>query len=152
MAFSHKRGVATVSWAVFFPSRRRHTRWTGDWSSDVCSSDLGWDPATLEPADGQHGAEGGGVPAGLGDEEHADVGPEPAAHVGQQEVERVEAGVVPHPARTGLTPPPAPPRPRGAPPPPRAGGGAAPGPAPPPGRAGAGGGGGPPSPPPPPGP
>src|SRR4051794_8400063 len=24
----------------FFSSRRRHTRWTGDWSSDVCSSDL----------------------------------------------------------------------------------------------------------------
>src|SRR5690348_18406640 len=26
--------------AFFFSSRRRHTRWTGDWSSDVCSSDL----------------------------------------------------------------------------------------------------------------
>src|SRR5690348_17664206 len=25
----------------FFSSRRRHTRWTGDWSSDVCSSYLG---------------------------------------------------------------------------------------------------------------
>src|SRR5580704_10830910 len=24
----------------FVASRRRHTRWTGDWSSDVCSSDL----------------------------------------------------------------------------------------------------------------
>src|SRR5690348_18148553 len=24
----------------FFSSRRRHTRWTGDWISDVCSSDL----------------------------------------------------------------------------------------------------------------
>src|SRR5690348_14555198 len=24
----------------FFSSRRRHTGWTGDWSSDVCSSDL----------------------------------------------------------------------------------------------------------------
>src|SRR5690625_7605119 len=24
----------------FFSSRRRHTRWPGDWSSDVCSSDL----------------------------------------------------------------------------------------------------------------
>src|SRR6266487_6061553 len=30
----------------FFSSRRRHTRWTGDWSSDVCSSDLGG-PAEL---------------------------------------------------------------------------------------------------------
>src|SRR6266487_6000723 len=27
----------------FFSSRRRHTRWTGDWSSDVCSSDLDMD-------------------------------------------------------------------------------------------------------------
>src|SRR6202451_4811838 len=24
----------------FFSSRRRHTRYSGDWSSDVCSSDL----------------------------------------------------------------------------------------------------------------
>src|SRR4051794_8867930 len=29
----------------FFSSRRRHTRWTGDWSSDVCSSDLRPRPA-----------------------------------------------------------------------------------------------------------
>src|SRR5712692_8581785 len=27
----------------FFSSRRRHTRWNCDWSSDVCSSDLGGD-------------------------------------------------------------------------------------------------------------
>src|SRR5215510_5107089 len=27
----------------FFSSRRRHTRWPRDWSSDVCSSDLGGD-------------------------------------------------------------------------------------------------------------
>src|SRR5437867_5528617 len=26
----------------FFSSRRRHTRSYGDWSSDVCSSDLDW--------------------------------------------------------------------------------------------------------------
>src|SRR6266568_2749283 len=26
----------------FFSSRRRHTRWNCDWSSDVCSSDLRW--------------------------------------------------------------------------------------------------------------
>src|SRR5437773_11690289 len=25
----------------FFSSRRRHTRWPRDWSSDMCSSDLG---------------------------------------------------------------------------------------------------------------
>src|SRR6266487_7084366 len=46
----------------FFSSRRRHTRWTGDWSSDVCSSDLGaralgpafgrsWAAAAHRPAD-----------------------------------------------------------------------------------------------------
>src|SRR5256885_7464606 len=31
-----------MSWSVnfFFSSRRRHTRLQGDWSSDVCSSDL----------------------------------------------------------------------------------------------------------------
>src|SRR5438105_11935540 len=29
----------------FFSSRRRHTRSTRDWSSDVCSSDLGAQPA-----------------------------------------------------------------------------------------------------------
>src|SRR5690348_17735139 len=31
----------TACLSFFFSSRRRHTRWTGDWSSDVCSSDLG---------------------------------------------------------------------------------------------------------------
>src|SRR5207253_6087599 len=29
----------------FFSSRRRHTRWPRDWSSDVCSSDLGLEKA-----------------------------------------------------------------------------------------------------------
>src|SRR5207302_3224296 len=51
----------------FFSSRRRHTRFSRDWSSDVCSSDLvsqarkfGARPATpyraisLEPGDGRH--------------------------------------------------------------------------------------------------
>src|SRR5438876_322594 len=28
-----------IGGGFFFSSRRRHTRWTGDWSSDVCSSD-----------------------------------------------------------------------------------------------------------------
>src|SRR5439155_15864337 len=31
----------TISFIFFFSSRRRHTRWPRDWSSDVCSSDLG---------------------------------------------------------------------------------------------------------------
>src|SRR5689334_18359497 len=29
-----------VLFVFFFSSRRRHTRWNCDWSSDVCSSDL----------------------------------------------------------------------------------------------------------------
>src|SRR5437762_7524748 len=29
-----------ISLFFFFSSRRRHTRYIGDWSSDVCSSDL----------------------------------------------------------------------------------------------------------------
>src|SRR2546426_11785533 len=32
----------------FFSSRRRHTRLQGDWSSDVCSSDLTFEPETTE--------------------------------------------------------------------------------------------------------
>src|SRR5256885_8169901 len=34
------RRSRTIPWAFFFSSRRRHTRLQGDWSSDVCSSDL----------------------------------------------------------------------------------------------------------------
>src|SRR5258707_8048671 len=35
--------LSVLSWALFFffSSRRRHTRYWRDWSSDVCSSDLG---------------------------------------------------------------------------------------------------------------
>src|SRR5579863_9639065 len=51
--------------SFFFSSRRRHTRWTGDWSSDVCSSDL----AILAVFAGERGARrrrmvlpGGGLP------------------------------------------------------------------------------------------
>src|SRR2546429_1496442 len=37
------RCVVSLAWMVtfFFSSRRRHTRCSRDWSSDVCSSDLG---------------------------------------------------------------------------------------------------------------
>src|SRR2546430_4178554 len=34
--------ASVVRWIFFFSSRRRHTRFDCDWSSDVCSSDLGW--------------------------------------------------------------------------------------------------------------
>src|SRR5436189_4515865 len=33
-------GLSCMVIAFFFSSRRRHTRYIGDWSSDVCSSDL----------------------------------------------------------------------------------------------------------------
>src|SRR5690606_32015233 len=35
-----RKRIGTVSF--FFSSRRRHTRFSRDWSSDVCSSDLGY--------------------------------------------------------------------------------------------------------------
>src|SRR6266481_7389694 len=34
--------------SFFFSSRRRHTRWNCDWSSDVCSSDLILDAGICE--------------------------------------------------------------------------------------------------------
>src|SRR5437764_13286095 len=33
--------------SFFFSSRRRHTRYIGDWSSDVCSSDLSNRPVPI---------------------------------------------------------------------------------------------------------
>src|SRR5688500_20278783 len=33
--------MTLTHYLFFFSSRRRHTRLQGDWSSDVCSSDLG---------------------------------------------------------------------------------------------------------------
>src|SRR5437762_4002833 len=39
----------------FFSSRRRHTRYIGDWSSDVCSSDL-MDAATGKPGASERAA------------------------------------------------------------------------------------------------
>src|SRR5205809_5929825 len=38
-----------VYFFFFFSSRRRHTRCSRDWSSDVCSSDLGRRPVGLRP-------------------------------------------------------------------------------------------------------
>src|SRR5256885_5291513 len=39
-AVSTGRSVGYFIYFFFFSSRRRHTRLQGDWSSDVCSSDL----------------------------------------------------------------------------------------------------------------
>src|SRR5256885_4868214 len=41
--------AAAEPYGFFFSSRRRHTRLQGDWSSDVCSSDLP-PPAHIAPA------------------------------------------------------------------------------------------------------
>src|SRR2546430_13138702 len=40
----------STSLVFFFSSRRRHTRFDCDWSSDVCSSDLGAKPAKPKDA------------------------------------------------------------------------------------------------------
>src|ERR1022692_5300165 len=37
---SHVLSYVSCTLVLFFSSRRRHTRLQGDWSSDVCSSDL----------------------------------------------------------------------------------------------------------------
>src|SRR5439155_24844538 len=51
----------------FFSSRRRHTRWPRDWSSDVCSSDLGARLLTLTNAARRAGAPAGAAgPCGRG--------------------------------------------------------------------------------------
>src|SRR5207253_6482630 len=39
--------MSTFPFIYYFSSRRRHTRWPRDWSSDVCSSDLL--PTTVGP-------------------------------------------------------------------------------------------------------
>src|SRR2546429_4050761 len=38
----YSRVMSTRRLVFFFSSRRRHTRCSRDWSSDVCSSDLCW--------------------------------------------------------------------------------------------------------------
>src|SRR5256885_8842318 len=44
MSICFPTGTSTKPGTIvfFFSSRRRHTRLQGDWSSDVCSSDLQW--------------------------------------------------------------------------------------------------------------
>src|SRR5260370_11477657 len=56
------RRISLLSFFFFFSSRRRHTRFKCDWSSDVCSSDLGspwWSAckAELDLRNGQQLAE-----------------------------------------------------------------------------------------------
>src|SRR5579884_4046779 len=46
MLFCH--GNVWTASLFFFSSRRRHTRWPRDWSSDVCSSDLATELRQIE--------------------------------------------------------------------------------------------------------
>src|SRR3712207_7804502 len=41
LSFTYLLFVQNIYFFFFFSSRRRHTRYWRDWSSDVCSSDLG---------------------------------------------------------------------------------------------------------------
>src|SRR5256885_4344351 len=50
-AISHEEVRACGVRLFFFSSRRRHTRLQGDWSSDVCSSDLGHAQVMVRIAD-----------------------------------------------------------------------------------------------------
>src|SRR5690606_40517523 len=81
----------------FFSSRRRHTRFSRDWSSDVCSSDLGPGPlgSRVGPVVGaQVGEEHARRPAGVVAprlEDDADAGPPVlvgAFGIGSQEIGR----------------------------------------------------------------
>src|SRR5438874_12124810 len=62
----------------FFSSRSRHTRSLRDWSSDVCSSDLGSAPALRRPA-------GGGAAAGAADRAAAGLRPPPGRRARSEE-------------------------------------------------------------------
>src|SRR5258705_178431 len=44
-----RSGDSSKKFKIFFSSRRRHTRCLSDWSSDVCSSDLGPNPDAFDP-------------------------------------------------------------------------------------------------------
>src|SRR5439155_18960884 len=55
----HKR-AAYAACLFFFSSRRRHTRWPRDWSSDVCSSDLDYALKKYPFIDGTRMAAAGG--------------------------------------------------------------------------------------------
>src|SRR5439155_13837504 len=55
--------VSRLLYFFFFSSRRRHTRWPRDWSSDVCSSDLGPRSRPRAEADAFWKLRGGPLPA-----------------------------------------------------------------------------------------
>src|SRR5207248_6952478 len=78
----------------FFSSRRRHTRSYGDWSSDVCSSDLGGGCPGRGLADGhldqigQRGQLPGAGAEAAGGQAHRGEGAVAGAQAGQRSEER----------------------------------------------------------------
>src|SRR5437762_9583524 len=92
-----------VLFFFFFSSRRRHTRYIGDWSSDVCSSDLqGQVGAPRFVGDTELLAGGAGVPIGSDGEFGAELGVEfPAAAVGVAVAVRSEERRVGKECRSG---------------------------------------------------
>src|SRR2546426_5312115 len=79
MLFAHYNFIDNVNFIYFFffffSSRRRHTRLQGDWSSDVCSSDLGRLPRRApdpqhHPQSPQRGHTRRVVHSGVRSEEH----------------------------------------------------------------------------------
>src|SRR5690606_40944316 len=75
--------VVLLSFCFFFSSRRRHTRFSRDWSSDVCSSDLATEALNWALFRGAE-AKPGGV-AGLSIEHAASL----------QCLERLDAAILP---------------------------------------------------------
>src|SRR5205809_6543709 len=58
--------MVTVALLFFFSSRRRHTRCSRDWSSDVCSSDLSSLELIRRTLDAAKGVPGAFVASGAG--------------------------------------------------------------------------------------
>src|SRR5256885_11301129 len=54
----NKRSSLVAVNILFFSSRRRHTRLQGDWSSDVCSSDLARTPSCVRDQVTESGGNG----------------------------------------------------------------------------------------------
>src|ERR1039457_7589890 len=77
--------VGVCGCLLFFSSRRRHTRLQGDWSSDVCSSDLITKACRYEPSVNRTYAEMAA---------HHGVAVIPARRAKPRDKAKVEAGVL----------------------------------------------------------
>src|SRR5256886_4277897 len=91
--FAHEDAIE-MNWLFFFSSRRRHTRFDCDWSSDVCSSDLA----------GPAHRSGAGGPAAYRPRLHLQGDRQGAVHLGQ---DRGESRVLGAAQASALDPAPA---------------------------------------------